>query len=142
MFLSSDSKISSHQKGKARQLPFTNIYSKTGLLSKNLISKPLNKTSTSKKINYIHYTFSEKTNKLFNKAKSNKNHNKKLFNSNLNTKTKLHIVNDYLKSFQKSLNLSNSTLFLKDRNNTTNSSRNLLYNTNKNKRINYIFWIK
>lgn len=137
MFLSSHSKIVIHQKGKASQLPFTNIYSKTGLLSKNLISKPLNKTSTSKKINYIHYTFSEKTNKLLHKAKSNKNHNKILFNSNLNTKPKLHIVNEYLKSFKKSLNLSNSTLFLKDKNNTTNSSLNKLYNTNKNKEINY-----
>ena len=49
----------------------------------------------------------------------------------------MHIVNEYLKTFRKSLNLSNSTLFLKDKNNTTNSSLNKRYNTNKNKEINY-----
>ena len=131
MFLNSFSRSNIHQKGKQSSLPFTNIYTKTGLLTNNSLSKQLNKTSKIKMINYIHYTFSEKTNKFIHRVKSSKKYQTKSFNTTMSNKQKLNIVNDYLKSFQKSFNWKNSLIFPKEKENKKKNSRNILYNTNK-----------
>lgn len=140
MFLNSFSKINIKSKKKQSHIFFNNIYYKTGSLGNNLQQKDFHTkflSSTTKKNNYINYTFSEKSNKFIPKTKSSKFYHKKSLNSNKNKKPKLTIVNDYLKSFQKtSNNWKNSLIFSKESNINFKSSRNIFNNTSKENNFN------
>lgn len=135
MLLNSYSKINIKSKKKQSQLFFHNIYSKTGPLTNNLLPKEFQSkflSSMAKKKNYINYTFSEKNSKYIPKTKSTKYYFKKSTNPNTNKKPRLNIINDYLKSFQKtSNNWKNSLIFSKESNFNYKSSRNIFNNTRK-----------
>ena len=118
-----------------------NNYSTTPLLNSNILTKALQNNYlplTSRPKNYINYTFLDKNKNYILKAKSSKTYHKKALQSHLNKRPKLTIVNDYLKSFQKtSSNWVNSLKLTKENNINFKASRNIDNNPNKEANFNF-----
>ena len=117
-----------------------NNYSTTPLLNSNILTKELQNNYlplTSRPKNYINYTFLDKNKNYILKAKPTKTYHKKALHSHLNKRPKLTIVNDYLKSFQKtSSNWLNSLKLTKENNINYKGSRNINNNPNKDTNFN------
>ena len=118
-----------------------NNYSTTPLLNSNILTKALQNNYlplTSRPKNYINYTFLDKNKNYILKAKPSKTFHKKALHSHLNKRPKLTIVNDYLKSFQKSSsNWVNSLKLTKENNINFKASRNIDNNPNKEANFNF-----